>query len=92
MYPKPTKEKQKIFSGNAMVSLLLMDLHFLVLFCFKTVTKGYISCQSAFKSLLKRFFYWKFNVSICERNHVCDKRNHSTGIIDTLTIEWFLFS
>ena len=54
----------KIFSANAMVSLLLMGLHFLILFCFKTVTKGYTLCQSAFKLLLERFVYWKSNVSI----------------------------
>ena len=34
----------KIFSGNATVSLLLMSLQFLVLFCIKTVSKEYISC------------------------------------------------
>ena len=51
-------------SANAMVSLPLMGLHFLVLFCFKTITKGYKLCQSAFKLLLERFVYWKSNVSI----------------------------
>ena len=40
-----------------MVSLLLMGLNVIDLFCFKAVSKGNTSYQSAFKFLLKMFIH-----------------------------------